>query len=105
IGQELNGLMEHLHEAVEKGGKGVLDRAKSLEKELAGIIERAETYTNQLEQLMEFSAILNSSLDTTRVRELAMKATCKLLDCEGATLYLVDEEKNELYFETIVGSV
>jgi HD-GYP domain-containing protein (c-di-GMP phosphodiesterase class II) len=105
IGQELGALQEHLHEAVEKGAKGVLSKAKSLEKELAGIIERAETYTGQLELLMEFSSILNSTLDTVRLRELAMKATCRLLDCDGATLYLLDAEKNELYFETIVGSV
>jgi HD-GYP domain-containing protein (c-di-GMP phosphodiesterase class II) len=105
IGKELSGLQEHLHEAMERGEKGVLKKAKALEEELAGIIERAESYTSQLEQLMEFSGILNSSLDTSRVREMAMKATCKLLGCEGATLYLVDEEKNELYFETIVGSV
>ena len=105
IGEELGQLREHLHEAVEKGEKGVLKRAKALEAELAGIIERADRYTQQLEHLMEFSSILNSTLDTSRVRELAMKATCKLLACEGATLYLVDQEKNELYFETIVGSV
>jgi HD-GYP domain-containing protein (c-di-GMP phosphodiesterase class II) len=64
-----------------------------------------EKYTEQLQMLMEFSAILNSSLNPSRVRERAMAATCKLLDCDGATLYLVDEEKNELYFEAIVGSV
>lgn len=102
---ELEALRDHLHEAVERGEKGVLKKAKGLERELAGIIESAARYTAQLEQLMEFSSILNSSLDTSRVRELAMKATCKLLGSEGATLYLVDEEKNELYFETIVGAV
>lgn len=105
IGEELGTLRDHLHEAVGQGSKGVLAKAKTLEKELSGIIERAEEYTAQLELLMEFSAILNSTLDTTRVRELAMKAACRLLGCEGATLYLVDEEKKELYFETIVGSV
>ncbi|MGZ3694366.1 MAG: HD domain-containing phosphohydrolase [Bdellovibrionota bacterium] len=105
INQELNVLQEHLHEVVEKGGKGALARARALEKELAGIVERAARYTAQLQQLMEFSSILNSTLDTSRVRELAMKATCKLMECEGATLYLVDEAKKELYFETIVGSV
>ncbi len=105
INEELSLLQEHLHDAVEKGGKSGLSRAKALETELAGIVEKASRYTSQLEQLMEFSSILNSTLDTARVRELAMKATCKLLECEGATLYLVDEEKKELYFETIVGSV
>jgi HD-GYP domain-containing protein (c-di-GMP phosphodiesterase class II) len=105
ISHELEVLQEHLHEAVAKGGKGVLTRAKKLERELAGIITRAERYTGQLEQMMEFSSILNSTLDTSRVRELAMKATCRLLECEGATLYLLDGEKNELFFETIVGAV
>ena len=105
ISHELETLQEHLHEAVAKGGKGVLSKAKKLEEELSGIIERAEKYTNQLEQMMEFSAILNSTLDTSRVRELAMKATCRLMECEGATLYLIDNETNELYFETIVGAI
>lgn len=105
IGKELHLLQEHLHEAVEKGEKGVLKKAKALEQELAEIIQRAEEYTTHLELFMEFSSILNSSLDTSTVREMAMKATCKLLGSEGATLYLVDEEKNELYFEAIVGNV
>lgn len=101
--QELGELQAHLHEAVEKGD--VLQKARALEAELAGIVRHAEAYTRQLESLMEFSTILNSSLDTGRVREAAMKATCRLLDCEGATLYLVDEASRELFFETIVGNV
>jgi putative nucleotidyltransferase with HDIG domain len=105
IGNDLELLQEHLHDAFQSGDKSVLTKAKKLENELAEIIERAEAYTHQLEELMEFSSILNSTLDTSRVRELAMKATCKLLKCQGATLYLVDEEKRELYFETIVGEV
>jgi len=103
IGQELAALQDHLHEAVEQGQ--VLDRAEGLESELAGIIKRAERYTEKLQSLMEFSAILNSSLDKARVRESAMKATCRLLDSEGATLYLMDAESGELLFETIVGNV
>ncbi len=58
-----------------------------------------------LEALMDFSAILNSSLDPSEVRARSMNATCKLLDCDGATLYLVDESTNELVFDAIVGSV
>ncbi len=58
----------------------------------------------KLEALMEFSAILNSSLDTSEVRERSMSATTKLLDCDGATLYLFDEEKNELWFDSVVSS-
>lgn len=102
IGEDLLHLKDHLHEAL---STSVVARAQALEKELEGIIERTNRYTSQLEQLMEFSSILNTSLDTSRVRELAMKATCKLLHSEGATLYLIDEEKKELYFEAIVGSL
>ncbi|RZA09902.1 MAG: HD domain-containing protein [Proteobacteria bacterium] len=105
IGQELGTFREQLHETFSAGESGIMARAKDLEQNLAEIINRAERYTNQLELLMEFSSILNSTLDSTQVRELAMKATCRLLGCEGATLYLIDEEKNELYFETIVGAV
>ncbi len=103
IVRELGELQEHFHDAVEQGN--VLERAQALEGELSEIVERAARYTNQLESLMEFSSILNSTLDTSRVREAAMKSTCRLLGCEGATLYLVDEESSELYFETIVGNV
>lgn len=58
----------------------------------------------KLEALMEFSAILNSSLDTSEVRDRSMSATTKLLDCDGATLYLFDEDKNELWFDSVVSS-
>jgi HD-GYP domain-containing protein (c-di-GMP phosphodiesterase class II) len=105
IGNDLELLQQHLQDAFQSEDKSILLKARQLEKELAKIMDRAEVYTHQLEELMEFSSILNSTLDTSRVRELAMKATCKLLKCEGATLYLVDEERRELYFETIVGAV
>ena len=100
---ELVELQGGLHELFED--KDLLKEARKLEQKLGTIIHRAEEYTGQLELLMEFSSILNSTLDTGKVRELAMQATCKLLRCDGATLYLVDEAKKELYFEAIVGSV
>ena len=105
VSRELHRLQEQLHELGEGTGAGLLEKAKALEADLGHAIESAEEHTEQLELLMEFSSILNSSLDTGTVRELAMKATCKLLRTEGATMYLLDEEKNELYFESIVGSV
>ncbi|RYZ97993.1 MAG: GAF domain-containing protein, partial [Proteobacteria bacterium] len=105
IGQELEQFKERFHESLNGEGEPMLAGARELEASLTGLIGRAERYTNQLELLMEFSSILNSTLDSSEVRELAMKATCRLLACEGATLYLIDEEKNELFFETIVGAV
>ncbi len=105
IGMDLELLQQHLHEAFDQEDRTITKKVKRLEKELTEIIAKAEDYTDQLEELMQFSAILNSTLDTHRVRELAMKATCKVLRCEGATLYLIDEEKQELCFETIVGAI
>ncbi len=64
-----------------------------------------QEYTEHLEELLNFSEILNSTLDSSLVRERAMQATCRLLRSEGATMYLVDKEKNELFFEAIVGQV
>ncbi len=57
----------------------------------------------QLEYMTEFSALLNSALDTSVVREKALEATCKLLRCETASLYLVDRAKAELYWESALG--
>ena len=72
-------------------------------KAVTGIRESVEN--EQIHLLMEFSSLLNSTLNTSTIREQAMEATCRLLHCEGATLYLVDEEKNELFFEAIVGNI
>ena len=63
----------------------------------------AEAKVNQLATLTELSAILNSSLDPKQVRTRAMQAAVKLLVCETGSLYLIDHEKNELYFEVALG--
>lgn len=105
LGIELEQLQSHLHQAFEAEKPSILEKARQLESELDQIIQRTEQYTHQLEDLMEFSGILNSTLDAHRVKELAMKATCKVLHAEGAMLYLIDEEKKELCFEIIFGSI
>lgn len=58
---------------------------------------------DEISELMEISAILNSSLDTTSVREKAITAITRLLECEVASLLLVDELTGELYFEVALG--
>ena len=57
----------------------------------------------EISELMEISAILNSSLDTTSVREKAITAITRLLECEVASLLLVDDLTDELYFEVALG--
>jgi HD-GYP domain-containing protein (c-di-GMP phosphodiesterase class II) len=57
----------------------------------------------EISELMEISAILNSSLDTGSVRERAITVITRLLQCDVASLLLVDELTDELYFEVALG--
>jgi putative nucleotidyltransferase with HDIG domain len=57
----------------------------------------------EISELMEISGILNSSLDTTVIREKAITVITQLLNCEVASLLLVDEQTDELYFEVALG--
>lgn len=80
-----------------------LGRIKGLESEVASVIREMQEKVQQLEWLNQFSALLNSTLDTDIVREKALEATCKLLQCETASLLLVDPVKAQLYWETALG--
>jgi HD-GYP domain-containing protein (c-di-GMP phosphodiesterase class II) len=80
-----------------------IGRIRGLEAEIAVVIREMQEKVAQLEQLNEFAQLLNSSLDTAVVREKALEATCRLLQCETASLLLVDEKANELYWETALG--
>lgn len=62
-----------------------------------------ENLLEKMHRLMEFSAIINSSLDTSHVRERAIKAATELLRADAGSLLLVDSETNELYFEVATG--
>ena len=83
--------------------ENALKKIKVLEKEIIATIALTQSKVYQLECLTNFSAILNSTLDTATVREKAMEATCKLLTCETGSLLLADAGKRELYWETALG--
>ncbi|MCM2324565.1 MAG: GAF domain-containing protein, partial [Oligoflexia bacterium] len=82
-----------------------LGEIRGVEGEISHVILEMQEKVQQLEHLNDFSAILNSTLDTETVREKALEATCRLLRCETASLFLVDEAKAELYWETALGDV
>jgi len=63
------------------------------------IEERAE----KLALLSQLSQILNSTLDPQEVRRRAMEAATRLMKAEVGSLLLVDEEKQQLYFEVALG--
>ncbi len=82
--------------------KQALERARELETQMGRVISEMDEKVRQLEILSEISGVLNSSLDPEVVRERAMEGACKLLRCETASILLVDEEKQELYWETVL---
>lgn len=81
-----------------------MGRIKGLESEIAVVIQAMQQKVAQLECLMEFSSLMNSTLDTDIVREKALEATCRLLGCETASILLVDRSTGELYWESALGA-
>lgn len=67
--------------------------------ELKSIEERVE----RLILLSQLSQILNSTLDHQEVRRRAMEAATQLMKAEVGSLLLLDEEKQQLYFEVALG--
>ncbi|MBY0470618.1 HD domain-containing protein [bacterium] len=78
---------------------------RGLEEEIARVVHSMHEKVRQLEYMMDFSRLLNSTLDPQVVREKALEATCRLLNCETASLFLIDTKANELYWETALGEI
>lgn len=57
----------------------------------------------QLNTLIEVTNVINSSLDTTRIREMVIEAATRLLGAEAGSLLLVDREDGKLFFEVAIG--
>jgi HD-GYP domain-containing protein (c-di-GMP phosphodiesterase class II) len=70
----------------------------------ARLIEMKNRSRDEIAELMEVAGILNSSLDPRVVQKKAIETVTRLLDCEVASLLLVDEKSNELYFEVALGT-
>lgn len=62
-----------------------------------------ELLLEKMHNLMEFSAIINSTLDTSHVRERAIQAAAQLLQADAGCLLLVDPDSDDLYFEVATG--
>jgi HD-GYP domain-containing protein (c-di-GMP phosphodiesterase class II) len=71
--------------------------------ENASLLMEARRQADQFVLLTRLSTILNSTLDALQVRRRAMEAAVELLECETGSLYLIDEKRDELYFEVALG--
>lgn len=49
------------------------------------------------------TALINSTLDTGKIRKRAIEAAARLLDAETGSLLLIDPETQDLYFEVALG--
>lgn len=82
---------------------------KSLATEATVAIKNANLHletrrkADQFATLSRLSSVLNSTLKAKEVRKRAMEAAVELLRCETGSLYLIDQEKQELYFEVALG--
>jgi HD-GYP domain-containing protein (c-di-GMP phosphodiesterase class II) len=100
---------QHQRDVISSGvpvSEGIIDavgRIRGLESEIANVIREMQEKVRQLELLNGFSSLMNSTLDTQQVREKALEATCQLLRCETASLFLIDTKTGELYWETALG--
>ena len=68
-----------------------------------GTLICTENLLEKMHILMEFSAIINSTLDTSHVRERAIQAATQLLQADAGSLLLVDPDTDELFFEVATG--
>jgi len=75
----------------------------SLKSKLNHTLKESERKVNQFATLVELGTILNSTLEPKEVRRRAMQAATRLMNCEAGSLLLIDEEKNELFFEVALG--
>jgi HD-GYP domain-containing protein (c-di-GMP phosphodiesterase class II) len=62
-----------------------------------------EKRLRQLETLSKVSALINSTLDSTEIRERTIEALSTLLGAEVGSLMLTDRHTGELYFEVATG--
>jgi HD-GYP domain-containing protein (c-di-GMP phosphodiesterase class II) len=77
--------------------KKMAGKRKPLKSE--GIEEKAK----RLGLLSKLGRILNSTLDHQEVRRRAMEAATQLMKAEVGSLLLIDEEKQQLFFEVALG--
>lgn len=66
-------------------------------------LKRIEEKTERLSLLSHLGQILNSTLDHKEVRRRAMEAATQLMKAEVSSLLLIDEQRNQLYFEVALG--
>jgi diguanylate cyclase (GGDEF)-like protein len=65
--------------------------------------EKLQKQINKLYEVLEANRYLSSTLNLTLVLERLLEKAKEVIEAEASSLMLVDEEKQELYFHTVLG--
>ncbi len=71
----------------------------------ARLLEGSERNARQLNFLNEVGRSLTSTLNPTSLLDQILGSAIEMINCEAGTLFLVDEESEELIFEVVKGPV
>ncbi|MFC1878622.1 GAF domain-containing protein, partial [Chloroflexota bacterium] len=71
----------------------------------ARLLEESEERARQMATLNEISVGLTSTLDIKPLLNKILESATEMLNCEAGSLFLVDEDTDELVFEVVLGPV
>ncbi len=66
-------------------------------------MEKEKVNPEHLRQLLEFSALINSSMEIENIRKRTIEASMKVTNSEAGSLLLYDSDTKELYFDVTMG--
>lgn len=108
-GEDVIGVVEVLNKKRGICNKKDMKRLLQLTPHIAVFIKyfidelERQRFVEMQTKLYELSMVLNSDLDTKAVVRNAIKAIVSLVNADVGSLLLVDKEKQELFFEVVLG--
>jgi signal transduction histidine kinase len=84
-------------------GPGVEERILELESELSDLRNELERSERRVEAMKQIGRVLGSNLDLDPLLSEIVSRTTDLLEADRSTLFLVDDEKDELWSKVLEG--
>lgn len=88
--------------------KAIVKRLRSADQtivhELDRTVEISKQHINRLNLLIEATKSVNSTLDLDKLLEIILDTAVKSINADRGTLYLLDEEKNEIWSTALHGA-
>ena len=87
----------HLLQAIADQASGAIVKSR--------LLQETESRARQLATLNEIGRSLTSTLEVTPLLNRILASATEILNCEAGSLFLRDEQTNELVFEVVIGPV